>query len=197
MWRQIAPAFRITLFMTILTGLLYPALVTGICQLLFPRQANGSLVTADGRTVGSSLIGQNFTRPEYLQPRPSAAGNGYDGLASGGSNLGPANEKLIARVKTAAEKFRQQNPGATDALPSDLLTASGSGLDPDLSPASAEIQVPRIAQARGIAPDRVRQAIAAHTAGRTFGFMGEPRVNVLEVNLDLDRQDPPKAAGRP
>lgn len=194
MWRQIAPAFRITLLMTILTGLLYPALVTGVCQILFRGQANGSLAVVDHRVVGSTLIGQGFTRPEYLHPRPSAAGNGYDGLASGGSNLGPTSEKLIARVKADAEKFHQQNPGVTGLLPADLLTASGSGLDPDVSPASAAVQVARIAQARGIAPEHIREVIAEHTTGRTLGFMGEPRVNVLEVNLDLDRLFPFKAA---
>jgi K+-transporting ATPase ATPase C chain len=187
MWRQITPALRMTLLMTVLTGLIYPGVVTGLCQLVFRNQANGSLVSAGGRTVGSSLIGQNFTKPGYLQPRPSAAGNGYDGLASGGSNLGPTNDKLAARVKDSVEKFRKENPGVQEPLPADLVTTSGSGLDPHVSPASADVQVDRIARARGWKPEQVREVIARHTEGRTLGFLGERRVNVLAVNLDLDQ----------
>ena len=191
MWRQFAPALRIVLTFTVLTGFLYPGLVIGICQLLFPRQANGSLVEVNGQVIGSSLIGQNFTKPEYLHPRPSAAGSdGYDASASTGSNYGPTNQKLIDRVKASADQFRKENPDYSGPIPSDLVTASGSGLDPDISAASAEAQAPRIAKARGITVEQVRQLIAGQTEGRSLGFLGEPRVNVLALNLDLDRQFP-------
>lgn len=188
---QIAPAFRVTLFMTVLTGLIYPGIVTGLCQLLFPHRANGSLVTVDGTIVGSALIGQNFTKPEYFHPRPSAAGNdGYDASASNGSNLGPTNQKLIDRVKADVDKFHKENPDYNGPLPADLLTASGSGLDPDLSPASALAQAPRVAKARGVSLEPVQQLISVRTEGRELGFLGEPRVNVLSLNLELDRQFP-------
>jgi K+-transporting ATPase ATPase C chain len=191
MWRQIAPAFRLTLVFTVLTGFLYPGLVTGFCQLVFPRQANGSLVEANGHVVGSSLIGQNFTKPEYFQPRPSAAGNdGYDASASLGSNYGPTNQKLIDRVKASLEQFHKANPDYTGPIPSDLVTASSSGLDPDISPASAQAQAARVAKARGIAVDQVLRVVNENTKGRMLGFLGEPRVNVLSLNLDLDRQFP-------
>jgi len=188
MLRQMGPAFRITLFFTIFTGLIYPAAVTGLSQMFFPHKANGSLVTVKGETVGSSLIGQNFSKPEYFQPRPSAAGNGYDASASLGSNYGPTNQKLADRVKASVDQFRKDNPDYTGPIPSDLVTASGSGLDPDISPASADAQAPRVAKARGVALDQVRQLIAEHTLGRTLGFLGEPRVNVLLLNLALDQQ---------
>jgi K+-transporting ATPase ATPase C chain len=143
----------------------------------------------NGQVIGSVLIGQNFTRPEYFQPRPSAAGNdGYDGTASGGSNLGPTNQKLIDRVKASVNKFHKENPDFTGPLPADLVTASGSGLDPHISPASAVAQLERVARARGLSPDQVSPLIRAHTEGRDLGFLGEPRVNVLLLNLDLDRQ---------
>jgi K+-transporting ATPase ATPase C chain len=188
---QIGPAFRVTLFMTVLTGLIYPGIVTGLCQLLFPHRANGSMVTVDGKTVGSALIGQNFTKPEYFHPRPSAAGNdGYDATASNGSNLGPTNQKLIDRVKAGVDRFRKENPDYTGPLPADLLTTSGSGLDPDLSPASALAQASRVAKARGVSLEQVQQLISARTEGRQLGFLGEPRVNVLALNLELDRQFP-------
>ena len=191
MWKQIAPAFRITLFFTVLTGLIYPGVVTGLCQLLFPSKANGSLVEVNGQAVGSALIGQNFTRPEYFQPRPSSAGNdGYDASASTGSNYGPTNQKLIDRVKASVDKFRKENPHYRGPLPADLVTASGSGLDPHISPASAEAQAARIARARGISVKQVQQLIAERTVGRTLGFLGEPRVNVLSLNLALDRFSP-------
>jgi len=193
MWKQIATAFRVTLFFTVLTGLIYPGVVTALCQLLFPSQANGSLVEINGQAVGSSLIGQNFTRPEYFQPRPSAAGNdGYDASASLASNYGPTNQKLIDRVKASVDKFRKDNPDHAGPIPADLLTASGSGLDPHISPASAEAQAARIARARGISLQQVQQLIAEHTEGRTLGFLGEPRVNVLKVNMALDRAAPPR-----
>jgi len=188
---QIIPAFRITLLMTILTGLVYPGIVWGLCQLLFAHRANGSLVEANGQVVGSELIGQNFTKPIYFHPRPSAAGNnGYDATASGGSNLGPTNQKLIDRVKADVEKFRRENPHYQGPIPADLLTTSGSGLDPELSPASALAQASRVATERGATLEQVQKLIAENTQGRTLGFLGEPRVNVLALNLALDRQFP-------
>jgi potassium-transporting ATPase KdpC subunit len=189
MWQQLLPGLRMMLALTLLTGLMYPLAVTGLCQMLFHDQANGSLKTVNGQVVGSSLIGQNFTKPEYFQPRPSAAGNdGYDGAASGGSNLGPTNQKLIDRVKASVDKFHKENPEYIGPLPADLVTASGSGLDPHISPASAVAQLDRVARARGISRDQIRSLIAAHTEGRDLGFLGEPRVNVLLLNLDLDRE---------
>jgi K+-transporting ATPase ATPase C chain len=171
-----------------LTGLVYPAVVTGLCQLLFPRRANGSLVEVNGQLVGSALIGQNFAKPQYFHPRPSAAGDaGYDGLSSGGSNFGPTNQKLIDRVKASVEQFRKENPDYTGPIPADTVTASGSGLDPDISIASAVAQAARIARARGIPVERVLEIINSNAKGRTLGFLGEPRVNVLALNLDLDR----------
>jgi K+-transporting ATPase ATPase C chain len=189
--KPILIAIRTTLVFTILTGLLYPALVTGLARAIFPAQSDGSMVAVKGKTVGSSLIGQRFTRPEYFHGRPSAAGNdGYDATASGGSNLGPTNQKLIDRVKDDMKKFRAENPDYVGPIPADLLTTSASGLDPHLSPASAEAQVARVAQARGVAPVVVRQIVAQNTAGRQFSVLGDPRVNVLEVNLALDRAIP-------
>ena len=191
MWRQFAPALRMVLAFTVLTGFLYPGLVTGVCQVIFPRQANGSLVEVNGKVVGSSLIGQNFTRPEYFHPRPSAAGSdGYDASASAASNYGPTNQKLIDRVKTSADAFRKENPDYQGPIPADIITASGSGLDPDISRAAAEAQAVRIAKARGVTEQQVRQLIASQTEGRYLGFLGEPRINVLGLNLELDRQFP-------
>lgn len=186
MWRQMLPGLRMTLVMTVLTGLIYPGVVTGLCQMLFPNQANGSLVYRDGKVIGSALIGQNFTRPEYFQPRPSAAGNGYDATASGGSNLGPTSQKLVDRVKASVDKFRKENPNFTGTIPADLLTMSGSGLDPHLSPESAEAQVDRVAGARGANAQDIRALIVQLTEGRDLGFLGEPRVNVLRLNQALD-----------
>jgi K+-transporting ATPase ATPase C chain len=181
------------LVLTVLTGLLYPGVVTGLCQVFFPARANGSLVVANGHAIGSELIGQNFKKPEYFQPRPSAAGNdGYDPTASGASNLGPTNQKLADRVKDSVASFRKNNPDYTGPIPADLVTASGSGLDPDISPASAEAQAARIAKARGVPVEQVRNLIAGHTQGRDLGFMGDPRVNVLEINLALDQAAPPR-----
>jgi K+-transporting ATPase ATPase C chain len=191
MLKHLGPAFRMTLFLTILTGLIYPVVVTGICQVLFKNKADGSLIRRDGRVIGSKLIGQRFTKARYFQPRPSAAGNnGYDASASQGSNLGPTSRKLFDRVKTAAEQFRQENPQFTGAIPADALTASGSGLDPEISVANAEAQSARVAEARGTTVDRVRELVARNTEGRTLGFLGETRVNVLELNLALDQQWP-------
>jgi K+-transporting ATPase ATPase C chain len=188
---QIGPAFRITLFMTILTGLIYPGVVTGVCQLLFPHRANGSLVEIGGKVAGSELIGQNFSKPQYFHPRPSAAGNdGYDASASNATNYGPTNQKLIDRVKGDIAKFRQENPGYQGPIPADLLTTSGSGLDPHISPASALAQAPRVAAARGATLDQITQLIEAHTEGRQLGLLGEPRVNVLLLNLELNKHFP-------
>ena len=191
MWQQLGTGFKMMLVLTVLTGLLYPGVVTGLCQVLFPARANGSLIVANGHAIGSELIGQNFKRPEYFQPRPSAAGNdGYDPTASGASNLGPTNQKLADRVKDSVASFRKNNPDYTGPIPADLVTSSGSGLDPDISPASVEAQAPRIARARGIPVEQVRDLIASHTKERDFGFLGEPRVNVLEINLALDQAAP-------
>jgi potassium-transporting ATPase KdpC subunit len=193
MWKQMLPGLRMTVLMTVLTGLIYPGLVTGVCQMLFPAQANGSLITRDGKIIGSALIGQNFSQPEYFQPRPSAAGSdGYDASISGGSNLGPTSQKLIDRVKAAVEKWKSDNPAHTGLLPADLATASASGLDPHVSPASASVQVPRIATARGAQPSDVEQLVEQFTEGRDLGFLGEPRVNVLLLNLALDTNYPTK-----
>lgn len=197
MWKQFIPAFRIMAVITCLTGLLYPVVVTGLAQLLFPHQADGSLVVKDGRIVGSSLIGQNFTRPEYLQPRPSAAGsNGYDASASAATNLGPTSRKLADRIQAAVAQFHRENPDFAGPIPADLLTASASGLDPDVSPASADAQAARIAHARRIPVEQVRQLIAQHVVRRDLGFLGEPRVNVLALNLALDREFPEKQPPR-
>ena len=186
--KQLVIAIKVTLLFTLLTGIVYPLLVTGLAQSLFSRQANGSMVTAGGRTIGSELIGQRFTRPEYFHGRPSAAGNdGYDGLSSGGSNYGPTSQKLVDRVNGDLKKFLSENPTFTGPEPADLLTASGSGLDPHISPASADAQVDRVAAARGVSADQIRQLIAANTEDRQFGILGEPRVNVLKLNLALDR----------
>jgi potassium-transporting ATPase KdpC subunit len=191
MWKQILPGLRINIFATILFGLVYPLVVTGICQLAFPHKANGSLIVSDGKTIGSELIGQNFVRPEYFQPRPSAAGNdGYDPTASGGSNFGPTNQKLIDRVKASIEKFRKENPDYTGPIPADLVTASASGLDPHLSPDSAKAQAPRVAKARGATLGQVQQLIAQFTEMPSLGLLGEPRVNVLNLNLALDQRFP-------
>ncbi len=187
MLQQLMPAFRITVLLIVLTGVLYPAFITGACQLLFRHQANGSLIMKNNQVIGSKLLGQNFTRPEYFHPRPSAAGaNGYDPTASGGSNLGPTNKKLIDRVAASAEQFRKENGNYQGPIPADALTASGSGLDPHISLANAEIQIPRVAQARKRDEASIRSLVAAATEQRDLGFLGEPRVNVLLLNLKLD-----------
>ena len=181
-------ALRVTLVFTLITGAAYPLIVTALAKGLFRYQADGSLIQAGSRTVGSEWIGQNFTRPGYFHGRPSAAGNdGYDGLSSGGSNLGPTNQKLADRTSADVKKFRAENPTFTGAVPPDAVAASGSGLDPHISPETAEAQVARVAQARGMSQEAVRQLIAANTAGRQFGFLGEARVNVLQLNLALDQ----------
>ena len=185
--RQLTPALRMTALLTLLTGLIYPGVVTGLCQLLFRQPANGSLIERQGQVLGSTLIGQQFTRPEYFHPRPSAAGSGgYDATASSGSNLGPTSQKLYDRMKTAASEFRKENPDYAGPIPADALTASGSGLDPHISVANAEAQSARVAQARHLDKPHVDKLIVSATEPRSFGVFGEPRVNVLRLNLALD-----------
>lgn len=190
MFAQLRPAILMTLVLTVLTGLLYPLGVTGVSQILFHDQANGSLVTKNGRVIGSRLIGQNFAAPEYFHPRPSAAGsNGYDASASSGSNLGPTNPDLAKRLKKDGDAYRADT-GSKTPLPADAITASGSGLDPDITPANAFLQTERVAQARHADPDKLHALVQSHVLGRQLGFLGEPRVNVLELNLALDQQFP-------
>lgn len=186
MKRNLITAVLMTLVTTILLGIIYPLVVTGIAQGLFRDKANGQLITRDGQVIGSRIISQPFTGTRYFHPRPSAAGNGYDAANSGGTNLGPTNQKLIARVADDAAKLAAENPH--QPVPVDLLTTSASGLDPHISPAAAEFQVPRVARERQMSEDAVRQLVKKHTEGRQWGFLGEPRVNVLELNLDLDSQ---------
>jgi K+-transporting ATPase ATPase C chain len=181
-------AAKFTLITTLLFGLVYPLAVTGLSQLLFPKQANGSLIQRNGQILGSRLIGQPFTSDKYFHSRPSAAGTGYDPTASSGSNLGPTNQQLVDRVKQDVAKLQQENPGV--AIPADLVTTSGSGLDPEISPAAAEFQIPRIARARGISAETLRPLVTRHTQQRQWGMLGEARVNVLELNLDLDASFP-------
>jgi potassium-transporting ATPase KdpC subunit len=183
-------AVLITLATTVIFGLLYPIAVAAIAQILFPHRANGSLIEKNNQIVGSALIGQTFAGPGYFHSRPSNAGTGYDASQSSGSNLAPTNHQLIDRIKSDAAKLHAENPNMP--IPIDLLTASGSGLDPEISPAAGEFQIPRIASERHISETQVRQLIAKHTAGRQFGFLGEPRVRVLELNLDLDATYPKK-----
>jgi len=173
---------------TVSLGILYPLAVWGVGQIAFSHQANGSLIVKDGRVVGSELIGQAFTSPGYFHSRPSAAGNGYDAGASGGSNLGPTSKKLIDRIKADTETLVSENPGTS--IPADLVTTSGSGLDPHISPAAAEFQIPRVARERGMTATQVGDVVKKFTLGRDFGFFGEPRVNVLLLNLELDRVSP-------
>ena len=188
MKKQLIVAVAYTIVTTVIFGLGYPLLVTGLSQLLFPKQANGSLIVKNGQVVGSRLLGQSFSADKYFHPRPSNAGSGYDPLASGGSNLGPTNQALVTRVEQDVARWQKENPGVP--IPSDLVTSSGSGLDPDISPASAAFQVARVANARGASQDQIRTIVAKHTQGRQWGIFGEARVNVLEVNLDLDESLP-------
>lgn len=189
MKKNLGIAVLYTLVTTILLGIIYPLLVTGLAQVFFPKQANGSLIVQNGKLVGSRLIGQPFTAPGYFWSRPSAAGAaGYDPTASGGSNLGPTNKTLIDRVDGSVARLHATNPGTP--IPVDLVTTSGSGLDPDISPAAADFQIPRVAKERSITEDSLRALVAKHTEGRQFGFLGERRVNVLELNLDLDASRP-------
>jgi K+-transporting ATPase ATPase C chain len=177
-----------TIATTVLFGLIYPLVVTGLAQLIFPHKANGQLIQKDGQTVGSTIIGQGFSSPGYFHSRPSAAGNGWDAANSGGSNLGPTNQKLIDRVKADVATDQADNPGTP--VPIDLVTTSASGFDPHITPASADFQFARVAKARGITADQLRQIVAKHKETRQLGVLGEARVNVLELNLDLDQQFP-------
>jgi potassium-transporting ATPase KdpC subunit len=180
-WRT---SIRFTLVTALLLGVIYPLVLVGLAHVLFPRQAQGSLILRDGQVIGSSLIAQSFTADKYFHPRPSAAGNGYDATSSGGTNLAQSNAKLAQRIQGDIDKLAQQNPGKP--VPIDLVTMSASGLDPDITPDDAYYQAPRVARARGLSEEAVRSLIAAHTEERTLGVMGEPRVNVLELNLALD-----------
>jgi potassium-transporting ATPase KdpC subunit len=188
MKKNLLIAIWMTLATTVLLGIVYPLLVTGISQVLFPRKANGQLIEANGKIIGSRIIGQAFSSPGYFHSRPSAAGNGYDASNSNGSQFGPTNQKLVDRVKGDVAAARADNPGTP--IPIDLVTASASGLDPEISPAAAIFQIPRVAKARGIKAQQLEQLLAKHTENRQLGFLGEPRVNVLELNLDLDREFP-------
>ena len=187
MTRYLNTAIRMVFITLILFGVIYPLVITGIAQLLFPRQANGSLLEHNGKLVGSALLGQPFARPEYFHPRPSAAGNGYDPMASGGSNFAPTSAALSNRVTVDIAHLTQENPTLNPAeIPVDMVTASASGLDPDITLANADAQAARIAAARGTTPARIRQLIDEQTLSRQFGILGEPRINVLSINLALD-----------
>jgi potassium-transporting ATPase KdpC subunit len=215
MLRQLRPAIMSVLVITVVCGLVFPLAVTAIAQVAFHHQANGSLIEQGGKVIGSELIGQNFSAPGYFHPRPSAAGSGYDASASSGTNLGPTSDKLINGIhkklpngkddpsnfdgiKDLAAAYRKENGMPDNApVPPDAVTRSGSGLDPEISPANADLQVGRVAKTRGLTEDQVRGLVAENTAGRTFGFLGEPRVNVLKLNLALDTAAPGEAADRP
>jgi len=184
LWISIA----MTVVMTVILGLIYPLLVTGIAQLIFPAKANGQLIVNHGKVIGSSILGQGFAGPQYFHSRPSAAGNGYDAANSGGSNLGPTNRKLLDRVKADVDDAKVENPGAP--IPIDMVTTSASGFDPHITPANAQFQLPRVARTREISIEQLQAVVWKHTEGRQFGILGEPRVNVLELNFDLDGQFP-------
>jgi K+-transporting ATPase ATPase C chain len=189
--RHLRPAITSVIGLTVITGCIFPLVLFGLGRLLFPAQAAGSLITRDGAVVGSRLIGQNFTKPEYFHPRPSAAGAGYDGTASSGTNFGPANPKLIDDMRKLAEAYRQENGLTPDAdVPVDAVTRSGSGLDPHISPLNASLQAGRVARARGVSETVVREVVAAHTEQPQFGFIGNARVSVLDLNLALDQAAP-------
>jgi K+-transporting ATPase ATPase C chain len=190
MKKNLITSILMTLVTTILLGIIYPLVVTGLSQVLFRDKANGQLISRDGKVIGSSIIGQPFSGPGYFHSRPSAAGNGYDAANSGGTNYAPTNQKLIDRINGDVQTLHAENP--TTPIPVDLVTTSASGLDPDITPASADFQVPRIAHARNLSEPEVRSLVDAHTTRRTLGLLGEPRVNVLELNLALDARAPNK-----
>jgi potassium-transporting ATPase KdpC subunit len=196
--KQFRPAIVMTVLLCLLTGAVYPGIVTGLSQLMFPRQANGSLVSVNGKVVGSALIGQAFSQPYYFHPRPSAAGSGYDPIASSGTNKGPTDLKLADTLVTLAiDSVMKNDHVAKGSIPGDMVTSSASGLDPDISPANAQLQVARVAAARGATPASIRALVDAHTAGRQFGFFGEPHVNVLLLNIALDSVSPRRPAPQP
>lgn len=184
MKKNLTTSILMTVVMTVLLGLIYPLVVTGLAKVLFRGKADGQLIVRNGEVIGSRIIAQPFTSPKYFHPRPSNAGNGYDAANSGGTNYAPTNQKLIDRVKGDAATLHQENPGM--AIPVDLVTTSASGLDPDISPAAAEFQIPRVARERGVSESAIRDLVQKHTRQRDLGLLGEPRVNVLELNLDLD-----------
>lgn len=184
MYAHLRPAIVLTLLLVVITGIAYPLGMTGTAQLLFPHQANGSLIERNGKVVGSALIGQNWSSPRYFHGRPSAAGNGYDASNSSGTNLGPTSKKLIQQIKAAAAALHKENPNVP--VPIDLVTSSASGLDPDITPAAAHFQIPRVAKARGMSQDALKKLVDAHIQERSLGIVGEPHVNVLELNLALD-----------
>ena len=190
MKKNLITAVLMTVATTVLLGIIYPLVVTGLAQLIFPKQANGQLIQRDGKTVGSRIIAQGFSSPGYFHPRPSFAGNGYDPTNTNGSQLGPTNQKLIDRVKGDVANANTENPSVP--VPIDLVTGSGSGLDPHITPAAAEFQLPRVAKERGTTVEQLRALVQKHTEDRQFGFLGEPRVNVLELNLELDERFPAK-----
>lgn len=189
MFKQLAPALKMTALFTVLTGVIYPLAVTGVCQVVFRDKADGSLIVKNGEVRGSELLGQNFTKPEYFHTRPSAAGNdGYDPTASSGSNYGPTSQKLLDRMKASADQFRKENPDYKGAIPADAITASGSGLDPEISIANAQAQAARVAAARGISKEQLNRLVEAATESRGLGFLGEARVNAMRLNVALDDQ---------
>ncbi|HUK48172.1 MAG TPA: potassium-transporting ATPase subunit KdpC [Terriglobales bacterium] len=190
MKKNLITAVLMTVATTILLGIIYPLVVTGLAQLIFPKQANGQLIQKDGKNIGSSIIAQGFSSAGYFHPRPSFAGNGYDPTSTNGSQLGPTNQKLIDRVKGDVANAQAENPNTP--VPIDLVTGSGSGLDPHITPATAEFQLPRVAKERGTTVEHLRPLVQKHTEGRQFGFLGEARVNVLELNLELDERFPTK-----
>jgi potassium-transporting ATPase KdpC subunit len=190
MIKHLGTSLRVTIVSVVLLGLIYPLVMTALAQALFPRQANGSLVTINGKVVGSAIIGQLWTKPQYFHGRPSAAGKGYDPTATGGTNYGPTSKKLIDSTKATIAQLKKDNPDASGPPPIDLVTSSGSGIDPDITPEAAYWEAPRVAKARHLSLARVNALVAQHVQGRTFGFLGEPRVNVLELNLALDGLKP-------